>query len=215
MTLAVKQKGKTKKASSDKKPTSGRRLLNAEEWEDGPRRKVISEYHKGTFLESPVGVEVGNHTKELPDAAGTSEPHQQTMKVSQVFDMSTVEMLAYALSRALFRRGVQVPLKVKNVVDMDIAVKDTDVILNTNDVSFELPPLQIWRVIFSYKGKPVLEYGRGINNDFKIHYSRAISLLLAMWVGRRKRRRAREEATEKACEEVAATSRKEREQNAM
>jgi hypothetical protein len=176
--MAANRKGKTKKASSDKKPAPDRRLLNPEEWEDAPGRKVISEYHKGASPESPAGADVKNQAKEPSDEVGTGEPHHQKMKASQVFDVSTVEMLAYALSRSLFRRGVQIPLKVKNVVDMDIAVKDTDIILNTNDVSFELPPLQIWREIFSYKGKPVLEYGRGVNNDFKIHYSRAISLLL-------------------------------------
>jgi hypothetical protein len=59
----------------------------------------------------------------------------------------------------------------------------------------------------------VLDYGRGVNNDLKIHYSRAISLLLAMWVGRRKRRKAMEEATETACKEVAESSQRDREQN--
>jgi len=136
----------------------------------------------------------------------TTDAHHHSMKTTQFFDVSTVEMLAYALSRSLFRRGVQIPLKVKDVVDMDIAVKDTDIILNTNDVSFELPPLQIWHVIFSYKGKPVFEYGRGVNNNMKIHYRHAFPFLMAMWLGTRKRRKARQKATEKACMDLAQNS---------
>jgi hypothetical protein len=203
--MAANRKGKTKKASSERKPASGRRLLNPEEWEDLAGRKVISEYHK----DNPTSVTsegAESEEEKSPDVKETIEPHHHKVKASEVFDVSTIEMVAYALSRSLFRRGVQIPLKVKDVVDMDIAVKDTDIILNTNDVSFELPALQIWHVIFSYKGKPVFEYGRGVNNNLKIHYRHAFPFLMAMWLGGRERRKARQKETEKACMDVAQSS---------
>ena len=77
---------------------------------------------------------------------------------------------------------------------MDIAVENNDVILNTNDVSFVPPQLQIWRLIFTYKNKPIIEYGRGIKRGMKIHYGSALIFLLAMWSGGRKTRKAQEKA---------------------
>ncbi|HVQ00270.1 MAG TPA: hypothetical protein VMT57_02020 [Candidatus Thermoplasmatota archaeon] len=207
--MAVEKKKKTKKTLSDKQSDPDRVLMNPEEWEDKAGRKVISEYHKDRVPQGPA-VETSEvvTTKEERASEAPEKPalEHHTMKTSQVFDVSTIEMLAYAVSRSLFRSGVQIPLKVKDVMDMDIAVKDTNVILNTNDVSFSLPPLKIWHIIFSYKGRPVFEYGRGENDTLKIHYGRAFHFLLAMWLGGRGRRKARQNATEKACMEVAQTS---------
>jgi hypothetical protein len=203
---AEKKRKKARNSSQANETISKRTLLNPEEWKDKPGRKVISEYHKDLPLESDVdktSESVTNEEENPPNATQKNDSHHHNIKASQVFDISTIEMLAYAFSRSVFRRGVRIPLKVKDVMDMDIAVKDTDIILNTNDVSFELPPLQIWHVIFSYKGKPVFEYGRGVNNNLKIHYRHAFPFLLAMWLGTRKRRKAREEATEKACMELS------------
>jgi hypothetical protein len=208
--MVVEQKKKKgKKTSPPKNHTAGRALMYPKEWEDTSGRKVISEYHKDRIAGESQGSTLEPTTSEdekpREDEASIDSAHGLA-KSSQVFDLSTVETLAYVLSRSLFRRGVQIPLKVKDVVDMDIAVKDTDLILNTNDVSFELPPLQIWRIIFSYKGKPVFEYGRGVPNMFKIHYRHAFPFLWAMWLGGRKRRKAKKDATAKACMEVAQKS---------
>jgi hypothetical protein len=90
----------------------------------------------------------------------------------------------------MFGRSVRVPLKLEGVIDMDIEVKNTDVILNTDCVAFIPPQLEIWRFVFTYKKKPVLEYGRGIKRGMKIHYGNALLFLLAMWWGGRKIRKA-------------------------
>ena len=103
-------------------------------------------------------------------------------------------MVTYALFRAMFGRGIHVPLKREGVIDMDIAIEDNNIILNTNDVTFIPPELKIWRLIFTYKNKPIIEYGRGIKRGMKIHYGRAVIFLLAMWSGGRKTRKAQEKA---------------------
>jgi hypothetical protein len=94
----------------------------------------------------------------------------------------------------MFGKGIRVPLKREGVIDMDIAVENNDVIINTNDVSFVPPQLNIWRIIFTYKNKPIIEYGRGIKRGMKIHYGSALIFLLAMWSGGRKTRKAQEKA---------------------
>jgi hypothetical protein len=94
----------------------------------------------------------------------------------------------------MFGKSIHIPLKREGVIDMDITVEDNDVILNTNDVSFVPPQLNIWRLIFTYKNKPRIEFGRGIKRGMKIHYGSALIFLLAMWSGGRKTRKAQEKA---------------------
>ena len=128
----------------------------------------------------------------------TDDSSEQKLHISRILDLSTVEMITYAIFRAIFGKSIQIPLKREGVIDMDIAVKDNDIILNTNNVSFVPPELQIWRIIFTYKNKPIIEYGRGIKRGMKIHYGSALIFLLAMWSGGRKTRKAQEKAAKNA-----------------
>jgi len=132
----------------------------------------------------------------------TNQPITKQTFSQRVLDISSIEVLAYTVFRAMFGKGIRVPLKREGSMDMDIAVKDTDIIINTNDVSFEPPKLQIWHIIFAYKGKPVLEYGRGVKR-IKVHYYRAFVMLIAMWWGGRKKRKAKEKADKAADIELA------------
>ncbi len=132
----------------------------------------------------------------------TDSPTKQSFS-KRVFDISTIEVLAYTVFRAMFGKGIRVPLKIEGSMDMDIMVKDTDVVINTNDVSFEPPKLQIWHFIFAYKGKPVLEYGHGVKR-IKIHYYRAFVMLIAMWWGGKKKRKAKEKADKAADMKLAS-----------
>lgn len=131
-----------------------------------------------------------------PPAAAAVPPLAATPIIERVLDVSTIEVLTFAMFRAIFGRGVHIPLKVEGVIDMDIVVKDKDIVLNTNELMFEVPELSVWRFIFSYKGRPVLEYGRGVKNRIKIYRVRMFLVLLAMWWGGRKKRKALEKAAE-------------------
>lgn len=187
---------KPKKKKNISKIKEKTRLIEPEEWNDPLGRRVISEYHKQNDFGSK------NDTEEIP----TKPPIENNVKnceTSRIIDLSSIEVMTYTLSRALFRRGLLVPLKFEGVVDMDVSLKDADVILNTNNVSFEPPPLKIWRIIFSYKGKPVFEYGRGVKSNLKIHYRNALIFIIAMWVGGRKLRKARKQAVLDACQDLA------------
>jgi hypothetical protein len=172
------------------------RLIESEEWHDPPGRRVISEYHKKNDSESK------NKTLQT-STEPSNEQKEHSSNIHKMIDLPTIEIMTYTLSRALFRRGLRVPLKFEGVVDMDISVKDADVIFNTNNISFEPPPLKIWRLIFSYKGKPVFEYGRGVKSNLKIYYKHALVFLLSMWLGGRKLRKARKQAVLDACEDLA------------
>lgn len=102
-------------------------------------------------------------------------------KIERVVDLSTLEVASYAIFRALFGRGLRLPIKREGVVDMDIVVRDRDVIINTNQLMFEVPELSIWRLVFAYQGKPVLEFGRGVKNRVRIYRLRLAMLLFRMW----------------------------------
>jgi len=187
----VKNKSKTKTIKSE------HILIEPEEWKDHPGRRVIAEYHKKDSLESQAENEMQdemNDEKKSADTKTTGDSSEQKLPISRILDISTVEIITYAFFRAMFGKGIHIPLKRKGVMDMDIAVENNNVIVNTNDISFAPPDLKIWRFIFTYKNKPIMELGRGIKRGMKIHYGNALIFLLAMWSGGRKTRKAQEKA---------------------
>jgi hypothetical protein len=120
------------------------------------------------------------------------DPRPETFApFERTLDSKTVEVLALAVFRTLFRDGVHVPLQMKGMMDMDLVVKDNNVLLNLNQVHAEVPQLSIWRITFAYRGKPVVEYGRGVKNDMKIHLPQLCFLFLAIWRERRRKSKAR------------------------
>jgi len=160
------------------------------------------------LLEKVTRKDNDKNNSQLPNTAkATDKPISQPLTKQtfsqRVLDISNIEVLAYTIFRAMFGKGIRVPLKIEGSMDMDIAVKDTDVIISTNDVSFEPPKLQIWHFIFAYKGKPVLEYGRGVKR-IKVHYYRAFVMLIAMWWGGKKKRKAKQKADKAADMELAS-----------
>jgi len=187
----VKNKSKTKTIKSE------HILIEPEEWKDHPGRRVIAEYHKKDSLESQAENEMQdemNDEKKSADTKTTGDSSEQKLPISRILDIYTLEIITYAFFRAMFGKGIHIPLKRKGVMDMDIAVENNNVIVNTNDISFAPPDLKIWRFIFTYKNKPIIELGRGIKRGMKIHYGNAFIFLLAMWSGGRKTRKAQEKA---------------------
>ena len=188
---------KVKSKSKMKKIKSEHVLIDPEEWKDHAGRRVIAEYHKKDSLESQAENEIQdkkNEERKSSNSETTGDSSEQKLHISRILDISTAEVITYAFFRAMFGKGIHVPLKREGVIDMDIEVKDNDIILNTNNVSFVPPELQIWRIIFTYKNKPIIEYGRGVKRSMKIHYGSALIFLLAMWSGGRKTRKAQEKA---------------------
>jgi hypothetical protein len=137
------------------------------------------------------------------DAGGPAGAPAAQPLIERVLDVTTIEVLTFAMFRAIFGRGVRIPLRIEGVIDMEIVAKDKDIVLNTNELQFEVPELSVWRFIFAYKGKPVIEYGRGVKNRIKIHRFRLFLVLLAMWWGGRKKRIALAKAANAAGEAKA------------
>jgi len=102
-------------------------------------------------------------------------------RLSGAVDLSTMEMAALTMFRVLFGQGVAIPIRREGIADMDIVVMGKDIVINTNRLVLELPELTIWRVIFTYKGRPILEYGRGVPGRVKVHKVRALLLLVGLW----------------------------------
>jgi hypothetical protein len=202
------KKKKLKSIPKTKTTKSEHVLIDPEEWKDSDGQRVIAEYHKKD-AESQAENEMQNETddeKKSSDTETTGDSTEQKLRISRILDISTVEVITYAFFRAMFGKSIHIPLKREGVIDMDITVDDNDVILNTNDVSFVPPQLNIWRLIFTYKNKPIIEFGRGIKRGMKIHYGSALVFLLAMWSGGRKTRKAQEKAAKIAESDNTRTS---------
>jgi hypothetical protein len=107
-------------------------------------------------------------------------------KIQRPIDIGMIEMVSYALFRVAFRKGVSIPIKRDGMLDMDVTVKGKEITINTNQLYFSVPELNVWHIVYQHKGKPILEIGRGVKNGLKIHRLQAIRLGLEMWNGSRK-----------------------------
>jgi hypothetical protein len=195
------KKKKVKSIPKTKTTKSAHVLIDPEEWKDHDGQRVIAEYHKEDLPTSHAENEMQDETnddKKSSDTETTGDSSEEKLHISRILDISTVEVITYAFFKAMFGKRIHIPLKREGVIDMDITVDNNDVILNTNDVSFAPPQLNIWRLIFTYKNKPIIEFGRGIKRGMKIHYGSALIFLLAMWSGGRKTRKAQEKAAKTA-----------------
>jgi hypothetical protein len=104
-------------------------------------------------------------------------------------DLATAELALYALSRAVLGHGVRIPIRVPDGIDMDVVVRGRDVVLNTNNMELVVPELTVWHVTYAFKGRPIVELGRGVRDGVRVHKWNALRLLLAVWSGGRRRRR--------------------------
>jgi hypothetical protein len=203
---AKKAKSKIKTKTTKSKHV----LIDPEGWKDHDGQRVIAEYHmKDSASQDKNEMQDETDDEEKSSSTNTEDDSsEQQLFTTRIIDISTVEVLSYAFFRAMFGKSIHIPLKREGVIDMDIAVEDNNIILNTNDVAFAPAPLElkIWRLIFTYKNKPIIEYGRGIKSGMKIHYGSALIFLLAMWSGGRKTRKIQEKAAKLAGSEKTSNN---------
>jgi hypothetical protein len=130
----------------------------------------------GTIIEEVKGNEIPPDTTD------------QT-RIKRPIDVHMIEVISYALVRVLFSRGINVPIKREGIIDMELKVKDKDIVLDTKELfPLTIPELVIWRFIIAYKGKPVVELGRGVKKGLKIHAFRGLLMLVDSWRANRKQR---------------------------
>lgn len=158
-------------------------------WGDKGPAKFVSEYHK----EGAPDLEkdgLGDYVPQ-PGQEGRTKRSPQDFTLNRTIDLGTAEVLTYALFRAVFGYGVNIPIKREGVVDMDITVKGRDVVIDTHEFFFNVPDLVVWKVIYAHQGQPIFELGRGVKNGFKVYRLRALKLFLKLWSQSRKAVKAR------------------------
>jgi hypothetical protein len=128
--------------------------------------------------------------KEVPPSATLKSQSQEGASpqrgIQRPIDLGLIEMVSYALFRVAFSKGLNIPIKREGMVDMNVTVRGKEVTINTNQLFFSVPELNVWHIVYQHKGKPILEIGRGVKNGVKIHRLQAIRLGLEMWNGSRK-----------------------------
>jgi len=194
-----------------------------EYWQGRSSYKVLSEYHKegAPYLDSVVQDEppktledqsppskpvigpkphveseekpIKRSAPKLSDIEVVKEKKTRKKGPERVIDVTTIEFLAFTVIRAIFPKRVKYVLKKEGLIDMDVAIDDRDIILNWRKLMFEVPELSVWKFIFAYKGKPVVEFGRGVKNGLRIYRLRVIRVLFDMWLSGRSKRKKREE----------------------
>jgi hypothetical protein len=104
-------------------------------------------------------------------------------------NVHTIEIISYALLRGLIGAGVRIPLKRENIVDAELSIKGREIVFDTRQLYFNVPELVVWRIIYTHKGKPILEFGRGVKNGMQVHRWNTLMLGLEVWRGGRKNRK--------------------------
>ncbi len=127
----------------------------------------------------------------------SQEPDGRSLK-ARFLNVTTIEVLALGLVRALFGKRIRIPIRVKDSIDMDVILEDRDIILNTNSLKFVVPELKFWHITYAYKGKPVVEVGRGVKGRVNIHFWNMAVFIFALLRGSRKARKEIERAAREA-----------------
>lgn len=140
---------------------------------------------------------------EAGESAGTERPGQQQLKISEVLNINTIEVITYMLFRFAYGKQLHVPIKRENLVDMDLHINNKDVVINTNQLYFSFPELVVWHITYTHKGKPVLEIGRGVKKGMKVHRFNAIRLLIEVWMGNRRAEKLKQLETSGATKQKA------------
>lgn len=159
-----------------------------------PDKEAEEEARKGRERARRVvfGTDIDKDGPTLGEAA--QQLGQAARQLGTAIDINALEVVTYAMFRALFGYGLRIPIKKEGVVDLDIVIKGKDFVINTNQLYFELPDLAVWRIVYSHQGRPIMELGRGVKDGFKIHRMNAVRLGLDVWWGGRKKRIARRKA---------------------
>jgi len=123
--------------------------------------------------------------KELPSA-----------RRKQALDLSIVEEAAYLVMNRVFREGVRIPIRKEGVADLDVIIKDKEVVIDVNRLIFDAPKLSVWRITLAYQGEPLAMVGRGVKGDLKINPFNMARFLVRVWLEKRKYdKQARRETT--------------------
>jgi hypothetical protein len=159
---------------------------------------VISAPIEQKIAEKPEGKT--NGPSPPPEAQSSSGPAGTipSGNIQRPIDLGMIEMVSYALFRVAFSKGVRIPIKRDGMIDMDVTVKGKEITINTNQLFFSVPELNVWHIVYEHKGKPIVELGRGVKNGVKIHRLQAIRLGLEMWNGSRKMNKMRLKALKEA-----------------
>jgi hypothetical protein len=160
---------------------------------EAPDKMTEKETRTTSYSERKAGAmasgnEIGEGGQDRPPPTLEQEAQKQPRRIERAIDTSTLEVITYALFRVAFGKGVRIPIKREGFVDMDITVKGKEVTVNTNQLYFTLPELAVWHIVHTHKGKPVLEFGRGVKKGIKIHRFRALLFVLELWRGSRKKK---------------------------
>jgi hypothetical protein len=165
-----------------------------------PDREAEEEARRGR--ESARRTSFGPEGEERPNLTEAAQQiGRAAVELGRKIDINALEVVTYAAFRAIFGYGIRVPIKKEGLVDLDIIVKGKDFVVNTNQLYFEIPELAVWRIVYSHKGRPVMELGRGVKNGFKLHRLNSIRLGFEIWWQGRKRRIAKQKQKAEATTE--------------
>ena len=136
--------------------------------------------------EEPRARESGQAFATLPEPPA---PRQKPI------DLSLAEELAYVALKKVFPDGLRIPIRKEGLADLDVTIKDKDIVIDVNRLFVsDVPRLSVWKITYAYQGEALVVYGRDVKGDIKVHPLRMARFLARIWLekGRTKKQVLRE-----------------------
>jgi hypothetical protein len=177
-------RGAQRESAAERQKERASEELEAAQRESAAERQKerASEALRGAQRESAAERPRGEGPQESRPAQDAPKP-----KVSKAFDVSFAEELVYLAIKKMFSGGITIPIRKEGMADLDIVIKDKDVVLDIDKFYPSQPLLHVWRVTFAYKGEPLAYYGRGVKGDLKILPFPMARFLIQQWYQKRTR----------------------------
>ena len=180
-----------------------------EHWRQKGCVNIQSEYHKrgAPYVEEADRRETNGKNVEAEDEPESVPSAQKAPPVKEApeprsdrpINFASIEIISYALFRAIFGNGVRFPLKKEGVIDADVTIRGKDIIINTNQFYANIPDLKVWQITYTHQGKPIFQFGRDVPKGMKIHRWNALVLGFSLW----RQTKAAEKAMQRAAKEAA------------
>jgi hypothetical protein len=180
---------RSQEAVGEALPATQPSLATVFEEEEKPENLAAREASEPAIL-TDAGIVKGEATlAPSPPLEHGKEP-KEPLKLTEVVDINTLEVISYWIFRVAFGKELHIPIKKEGLADIDVHIKNKEVIVNTNQLYFAFPELVVWHITYTHKGRPILEIGRGVKKGMKVHRLNAVRLLMEVWMGSRKAEKA-------------------------
>ena len=94
----------------------------------------------------------------------------------------TFEHIAHFLTSTFFPDGIHLPVRKDGLVDLDVILREREVVVDVHRLWPQFPVLAVWRITLAYQGRPLVTMGQGVQGHVKVRPLRVLVTLFRVWL---------------------------------